>query len=346
MKIRLRDALLAATLTGVIGTGLAVHEFQRWARSVESRQTKAIDALQEKVTLARAESIAALQSRLAVLGVTKALGRSSIEAISDDYTYDQLDFNWGSQNNTSGRVELPCLTDQRQVVIVTLGQSNAANTGEGLIEASDNVVNFNLYDRKCYRAKDPLLSASNDKANFATRLGMLLTGEGLYNRVLIAPIAMGGTYIQNWAPPGILNRRILVLIKRLAEAGLKPDFILWHQGEGNVDPLDLNGTIYSFRLSEVIASFRAYGIDAPFFVARATKCGPDGRAGAEYVRTAQTNVEQLALNAFPGPDTDTLGDDFRYDKCHLNAAGLQRHAEMWADVLKAYMQSSQHRTTH
>jgi hypothetical protein len=51
--------------------------------------------------------------------------------------------------------------------------------------------------------------------------------------VILAPIAMGGTVVEQWAYEGIFNRRIRALIRRLHDAKLTTDYILWHQGEGN-----------------------------------------------------------------------------------------------------------------
>jgi lysophospholipase L1-like esterase len=44
-------------------------------------------------------------------------------------------------------------------------------------------------------------------------------------------------------------------------------------------------------------------------------------------------VARSEPNVFLGPDTDTLGDDMRFDGCHLNDDGLQRAADAWAEAL-------------
>jgi len=370
-----KGKMLAAVLAaGLVTVALMVYELQRWAHSVDNRWTRQAELQRTQTTAEIKRSADAISSQISQLNIDERLerleqrltltiaemrqsaraiasqisSRANIDAqhtaldrlhpntIVDTDTYDQLDRNWRSEYVTTDRVPLPCQSKMKQAVIVTLGQSNASNTGHGPIKAGDSVVNFNLYDGKCYQARDPLLGASNDGANFATRLGLDLTESKQFDRVVIAPIAMGGTSIQHWSPPGVFNRRILVLIKRLYDAGLKPDFILWHQGEANVDSLDVNGAIYSARLSEVISTFRIYGIDAPFFVAQASYCGGP-RAGSESVRTAQRQVGQLGLNAFPGPDTDALGEEYRYDHCHFNEKGTIRHAELWAQILTSFL---------
>ena len=80
------------------------------------------------------------------------------------------------------------------------------------------MVNFNLYDGKSYRAIDPLVGASGDGANFATRLGDILIERGFAERIVVAPIAMGNTRIEDWSSAGVFNQRIKVLIRMLFDA--------------------------------------------------------------------------------------------------------------------------------
>ena len=251
--------------------------------------------------------------------------------------YNELDQNRQSFRDTSHRTQLPCQADERTAVIVTLGQSNAANYGLSRYTPKHDVRNFDLYDGHCYKAQDPLLGASGTGGNFATPLADALIERGLYTRVIIAPIAMGGSTVEEWADEGMFNRRILVLIRRLFDAGLIPAQILWHQGESDPGMDDTDGRQYRNNLLEVIATFREYGVSAPFFVALATKCGIYPRPGGNNIREGQASTVNQLDNVFLGPDTDTLGDEYRdSEHCHLNAAGLLRHAAMWADVLQKW----------
>ena len=163
-----------------------------------------------------------------------SLQPTSIELGPAD-TYERLDHNWKSNADISERAAVPCSDGgpRRPLVIVTLGQSNAANHGQGLYTPKHRVDNFNLYDGKCYKAVEPLLGPSGQGGNFATRLADMLIERRLADRVVLAPIAMGGTSVEQWAHEGLFNRRIAASIRRLYDAGLTPDYILWHQGEGN-----------------------------------------------------------------------------------------------------------------
>jgi Carbohydrate esterase, sialic acid-specific acetylesterase len=283
-------------------------------------------------------SIVALRNNITAIGSKLGVKHRAedIEIDSLD-NYNELDQNWKSIRDTSNRQMVPCQVDKSTAVIVTLGQSNAANYAQMRYTPKHDVRNFDLYNGHCYKAEDPLLGASGTLGNFAGPLADMLIERGLYARVIIAPIAMGGSTVEQWADEGVFNRRILVLIRRLFDAGLTPTAILWHQGEGNSGIGDSHGRQYRKNLLEVIATFREYGISAPFFVALATKCGGYPTPSGHNIREGQASAVNPLDNVFLGPDTDTLGDEYRgKEHCHFNAAGLLRHAAMWADVLQSW----------
>lgn len=57
-----------------------------------------------------------------------------------------------------------------RLTLLAFGQSNAANSGDGLYAASKAACVFNAFDMKFYAAIDPLPGASNDGAAVWTRL--------------------------------------------------------------------------------------------------------------------------------------------------------------------------------
>lgn len=255
--------------------------------------------------------------------------------ITDIDSYERLDQNWGSIRDTSGRQLSPSTIDgdrQRTAVIVVLGQSNAANHGSGRYIAKHRVDNFNIYDGKCYHAADPLLGASADGGNFATRLGDKLIEAGLFDRVILAPIAMGGTTVEQWAGEGMFNRRIVVLIRRLFDSGLTIDFIIWQQGEGNTGAGDIGGRQYRKNLWEVVDTFRKFKVSAPFFVALATFCGGPHN-NAENIRAGQKSAVNAKAGVFLGADTDLIGIEHRWDGCHFSETGLEMAASSWLQII-------------
>ena len=346
------------TLRGLHNQRLEIQALGRTLGETRAEQRRYFEALGHAVGLLRNEQSAQwplIESNLRDLDISIVAQRSNMTAIGSRLgvkhspedidigsldNYDELDQNWKSIRDTSNRQRVPCQVDKGTAVIVTLGQSNAANYALMRYTPKHDVRNFDLYNGRCYKAEDPLLGASGTLGNFAGPLGDLLIERGLYARAIIAPIAMGGSTVEQWADEGRFNRRILVLIRRLFDAGLTPTAILWHQGEGDSGIGDSHGRQYRKNLLEVIVTFRTYGISAPFFVALATKCGGYPRPGGDNIREGQASAVNPLDNVFLGPDTDTLGDEYRdKEHCHFNAAGLVRHASMWADVLQAWTNS-------
>jgi len=72
------------------------------------------------------------------------------------------------------------------------------------------------------------------------------------------------------------------------------------------------------------------GFDAPVYVAVSTMCWPHVYPD---IRRAQQELPDQSLGIFPGPDTDTIGPEFSFDTCHMNAEGLDRHAKMWFEAI-------------
>jgi hypothetical protein len=236
-----------------------------------------------------------------------------------------------SPNDTVDRTEVDCkgaIRHKNSAVILTLGQSNASNTVNARFDPSPSIVNFSVYDGKCYLAREPLIGPTNYGGNFATRLASKLVDRGVYQAVVLAPIAVGAAKVQDWAVGGTLNRRLVVEIKRLHDAGFQPTHVLWHQGEANInDPQD-----YTRAFSSVFATIRRNGVYAPVYVAQATRCGG---AGSEPLRAVQRALVDPAKGILAGPNTDDIGLEYRYDGCHLDASGAEIHAEMWYQIIDA-----------
>lgn len=238
-----------------------------------------------------------------------------------------IDPNGRSFNDASARKR----ADARDVmtghtaVILTFGQSNASNAGRGCYAPRKPVFNFNLLDRQCYVAQDPLLGTTETGGNFATRLGDMLIERGPYDTVLIAPIAIGGSQVAEWTTGGRYHCRLQAVIEGIGAAGLRFTHLLWHQGETDAAYYP-DTEHYRSCFMNLHDAIRDYGVDAPLFVAQATI---GAVPAVESIRRAQRAVVDPARRIFAGPDTDTIGAEDRFDGCHMAESGLQKHAEMW-----------------
>jgi hypothetical protein len=221
------------------------------------------------------------------------------------------------------------------LVILTFGQSNAANCGEGRYAAGSSVSVFNVFDMTFYKAIDPLPGASNNGAAVWGRLGDKLVSAGLVPSVIFVPIAFGGSFIREWAPGGPHYRRLIFALQRLNMAGLGVDIICWHQGEAEANLTDMRTEEYCGHFLKIVEAICSSGMKAPIYVAVATLCTT---ADHPFTNRAQIRAAQKQLVApwkgiMPGPDTDQIGLAHRMDGCHFARSGLELHAESWLDAL-------------
>jgi Carbohydrate esterase, sialic acid-specific acetylesterase len=240
--------------------------------------------------------------------------------------------------NTTGRSRVEdrlFAPTPRLAVILAFGQSNIANEGDsrGCHIPETSVYNFNLFDGRCYLARDPLLGATGDRSNVATRLGDLLVKGAVYDRVLLVPIAYGGTYMAEWTAKGRMFPRLTRTLKRLRRSGISVTHALWQQGEAEGALPNADGSAWVSQFREMVVTLRQYAMSAPIFVAQATAYGG---ASSDRIRAAQRAVVAPSAGIFAGPDMDVIGQDERWDACHFSTAGLERAAELWFGVVCAH----------
>jgi len=249
----------------------------------------------------------------------------------------QLDPAGLSYNLTKDRVAIACreAAAGKSAIIVTLGQSLMGNSGDqrALYTLGSNVYNFNLLDRKCYVARDPLLGTTSRGANQATRLADLLVRHQIYDRVILVPLAYDGSRISQWAPGGNLHPRMIGGLRCAQDAGLEPTMILWQQGESEAidPPQPANGLAWSAMFTSMAKSIRDNAINAPIYVAKSTVCR--GAPNAQ-IRSAQDSVVN-DRDILAGPDTDVISVQERWDGCHLGQNALDEAAGLWFAVISS-----------
>jgi Carbohydrate esterase, sialic acid-specific acetylesterase len=249
-------------------------------------------------------------------------------------------------------------------IFVIAGQSNAANHGEVRQQAkSPLVVAFG--NGRWQPARDPEPGASGKGGSFMPAFGDAMADRFKVPIGLVA-IAEGSTSVREWlpagdamaAPPttgrnticlgsnlwvstGTLFDRIATAEKRFGTNGFRA--VLWHQGESDAhQPPDREITPAQYRqyLQRVIeASRAAAGWRVPWFVAQASYHNPEDQ-GSPELRAAQKSFVTDGI-AQAGPDTDELGPEFRQNHgkgVHFSARGLQRHGELWAELVGAWLE--------
>jgi hypothetical protein len=278
-----------------------------------------------------------------------------VSTLMNAYAFQEGQFNLAARE----KVDCGAIPRGRLGVILIAGQSNAANTGQGSYDPRHRFYQLHLQDGGCYVARNPLLGedpgeeVSPSGQNFAVQLADQLLDAGSFDNVLLVPIAVSGTYIEEWAPGGTLHERFDVTFNQLDALGLAPTYVLWIQGEANVPPtvpppgysaaeLDEASTLnYEAHFYRIAQSLRTRTF-APIFIATASLCGGAPRPSIEL---AQSEVVDEGLGIYPGANIDSYGVAGRYldpttsAYCHLNATGIAEHATDWSKILQKYSQT-------
>ncbi len=221
------------------------------------------------------------------------------------------------------------------LVLLVMGQSNAANAGETKYEAHCQNT-FNYFEEMLYPLNDPLKGANGDAGSVWSRLGDKIVEHNFARTVIIVPCAVGGTRIEQWIPGEELNHLISETVQHLNNSGLKVTQVLWHQGESNHVLVsggltaEQNAANYTTSFHLLVNYLRSAGIEAPIYPAMATRC-----AGAPdfVLQEAQRNLADDSLKIFNGPNTDSLDNAYRYDNCHFSKTGLNVHAQLWLEAI-------------
>lgn len=233
-----------------------------------------------------------------------------------------------------GKESVPCpAQDPGTGVILVIGQSNAANHAEALVQTRYPQQVFNQYRGACFTAASPLLGATGTHGEFITLLADQLVERGVYAQVVIIAAAVGDSPISRWQAGGDLQEMLLEDL-RLSRPYRVTD-IVWHQGETDFR-LRTSAAVYGASFKSMRESLRSNGVDAPMFIAVATRCG----FGRGWTRDNATANGQRQLvdgeGVFLAVDSDALlapGDRDPRDGCHLAASGQQKMAAAYASAI-------------
>ncbi len=219
----------------------------------------------------------------------------------------------------------------RTMVAFAFGQSNSANHGDEKFRASSPAV-ANFWNGRYFAAEDPLLGATGKGGSPWVLMANKLIEARTFDSVILISAGIAASPVEAWTTGGNLNG---MLEKRLAEAkdaGLTVTHFLWHQGESNNSPA--GAASYDTAMQPIIALTKRIFPQSKFFVAQATLCGP-GNVPSIELQKIQLGLSRLP-GVFAGPNTDEIGFAGRYDSCHLNAIGLEKHAAGWAAAIAAH----------
>ncbi|MFN4128209.1 MAG: sialate O-acetylesterase [Paracoccaceae bacterium] len=217
--------------------------------------------------------------------------------------------------------ETPCPDPADTIVLVTGGQSNAANSNSSLSVTTPTDRVYSWFREKCYVAKDPVPGANGTLGSLWPAVGKALA-ESTGQNIMLVNGGIGGTEIADWldARSGYLE----ALLDRVGQAqshGYEPDVIVWHQGETDA-ATGTTRAAYADYQRQLGGKLLDAMPEATLYLFQASKCTGQNRAnGVQQILDAQSDAVQTLLRAQLGMNTDELGNDFRWDTCHFNSLG-------------------------
>lgn len=238
---------------------------------------------------------------------------------------------WGYSSVTNAReeVQLEEIDKSKLMVALAFGQSNSANFGNQLNTSVHNVYNY--YQGNLYVAKDHMLGADGRGGSVWPLLGDVLIDNKLFDSVIFATIGESASAISRWSPPGDLYQRLVKTIKSLQKNGISITHLLWHQGETDAKQ-DTGKEQYIRHFVAMKNGIRALGIKAPIYVSIASRYRDE--PGDIKIRNAQNEIILKFPDVFSGPDTDQLGDAYRYDGTHFSSKGMKKAAVLWYQAIE------------
>ena len=279
------------------------------------------------MTVRNVRVAAMVSAALALACVAGACGH-----VADDSLQSAAFDTYGRLAAYPGKKAVACpAQDRNTAVLLLIGQSNTGNHAEQKHLSAFGARVLNYFDGKCYVAESPLLGTTGSAGESWTLLGNKLLAAGSFGQVILVPAGINGTPISRWQKGGDLNEMLMGVLDAVGKR-YRITHILWHQGE--VDFILKTGEDdYRTLFGSLVSSIRDQRIEAPMFASVATRCAPDWTADNPTAR-AQKALPGLAQLVFAGVDTDYLiGDADRHDTCHFGAAGQEKFAQAWADII-------------
>lgn len=245
--------------------------------------------------------------------------------------------------STIGRTKVASGTvpGERTGVFVIVGQSLSVNevpTTRSITQVRNHQLN--IYDGIIYNTQEPLLginvsggSVTDARGTWMSYLGDNLITNGRYDRVVLVPMAVGGTTVAQWADNSLapyLYNNIGTVAKRIRDAGLRCTAIHWGQGESDTNA-GTSQASYTASLAQVIAKFNNEIPNCPILVAQESYYYGATSPAVLAAQVAAVN----GTTVFAGENLELLGSSYRYDNTHLNEAGAAQRAIMVEAALVA-----------
>lgn len=215
----------------------------------------------------------------------------------------------------------------REIYILVIGQSISSNSNQHIFKSVPGVYQIGMDGVEKY-AVDPFDWADGDQGSMWIPLGERMIQSGFATKVTFMPIGVAGTSVQDWMPNGTAFNKLMAAINVIKKNQINFDYALWHQGSSDVGRQPIK---YLIQLKKVLRFISLNVSIDKWIVAQHSKCG---KALDVKISEQQRVVGRAYVyRRFLGPDTNSLGDEYRYDGCHLNKKGQEEMAKLWFESI-------------
>lgn len=232
----------------------------------------------------------------------------------------------------------------RPLVLLVLGQSNAANHAEAGPAAAPPLALWHA--GHCYRAQAPLPGATGRGDSLWPWVNQALGSQLAGRPLLFVVLAVESSSVAEWTEDSTLHRYWQQQLRALQASQLKVDLVLWQQGEAD-SRAATSASQYRQGMETLRSQLDKAGVGAPLMLARSSYCPP---AAHQPIHAVQTALGQQGSGFVAGPDTDALQGPLRSGGCHFSRAGLAAAAARWADSLddwaRMYQDTATGRAAH
>lgn len=219
----------------------------------------------------------------------------------------------------------------KNISILVIGQSISSNCNQYKYPAIQGIYQYDFEGNRV-KAYDPFIWADCSSGSMWMPLGRIILNNKLADEVTFMPIGVGATTVNDWLPNGRAYPKLQKAMSVIKSKQIKFDYIFWHQGSSDIGtPSSIYQKCFNSFASQVIklGDLRS----SKWIIARHSKCF--GQVD-EKLWKAQTDIARMDdhIRFFIGPDTNSLGDEYRFDTCHLNQQGQEKMATLWLESLK------------
>jgi hypothetical protein len=225
-----------------------------------------------------------------------------------------------------------------------MGQSNNESEAPSAYTATNAsaIDDFNAYDGAIYAAAEPHLGTNYNSTGLGLmdyRVADTLITNNKFDRVILVPMAIGGTNILQWSNGGVIQNLPCTAMARLAARSITPATtnvtfaVDWGQGEAEVS-LSTSQSTYQTALTQIATNLSSCGFSGRMFVNTETWGGGSTYAPVQAAQgaIAGTTAGNVAIKA--GANLDSLNNSNRVDTTHFNdtgsAAGAALKISAWA----------------